>query len=195
MSIFSKLGKVGSTLLATTGPVGIAAAAAINVFLDEEDQVTQTDTVESFEAKLDGLPRETQVQVMNTYYDYLGKKVISDNNVLTNKEDNYTEQLRIMEGSDIQLQVRPNITKWMAIFVISISTIILAAHTCDVMLEDSNEFDVYLIGTLLFLPTWVIQKYFDRRSDDKALKANLLTKQHSTIGQSIRGKVIDSILK
>lgn len=195
MSMFQKLGLVGSAALASLGPLGVFASAAINVFLDDDDKVTETDTVDQVEAKFAALPEDQRAQVMDSYYTYLSEKVISDNGVATNKEDNYTEQLRIMETSDQQIMARPNITKWMAIFIIVISFIILSAHTVDVLMNSDVQFDTYLVGAMLFLPTWVIQKYFDRRSGDKITQANLLAQKPTNVPQKIGAALLNKVLQ
>lgn len=193
MSIFKKLGLDGSVALSTTGPIGMAVAAAANIFLSGEDTIRPEDSLDVVDAKLASLPEDQRARVMEAYYSYLEDKVINDNLVTVNKADNLTEQLRIMEQTDQKIQVRPEITNRMAWFVCIVSGIVALAHCYDVIWGE-GEWNEYLIGTLLFLPTWVVQKYFDRRSDDKVLKANLLSQQPLNPPKRLGSKLVEKVL-
>lgn len=193
MSFLKSLGQVGSAALATTGPLGVAAAAAINAYLSEDERVLPSDTIDDVEAKLNSLPEDKRAEVMAAYYNYLGRKVESDNSVTINQSGDLTEQLRIMEETDRRIKVRPDIANRMAWLVIAASIIVIIVHCLDVFLND-GAFDVYLIGTLMALPTWVIKKYFDRRTEDKAIKANLLSNQKIEVPKGLGAKIINKII-
>lgn len=193
MSFLNSLGKVGSAALATTGPLGIAAAAAINVFLGEDDAVTPSDSIDSLEAKLASLPEDKRAQVMQSYYNFLGRQVESDNSVIINQDSELTEQLRIMEESDKRTKVRPDITTRMSWLIIVLTSLVTIMHCIDVF-WNGNSFDVYLIGALMALPTWVIKKYFDRRTEDKAIKANLLSNQQIEAPKNLGATIINKLI-
>lgn len=190
MSFIKSLGLIGGAALSATGPIGFALAAAINLFLPDDEKVTQEDTVDIVEAKYEKLSDEDKAQVATHYYQYLTEKVKSETGLKLAESNNNLEYLLKMEETDKNVMVRPNIADRMAWFVIAMSGIILFVHAIEVLTQDA-EWSETLIGLLLFLPTWVVQKYFDRRSDDKVTKAKLLTNQEINLPERLGNKLVN----
>jgi hypothetical protein len=195
--LLGTVGKVASTAIAATGPVGLIVSSALNMFLEEDDKVTKDTPLSEVEAKYNKLSPEQQALVSTAYYDYLKSKDEYAFKTMDSVNNKDVESLRIKELADGgDGAIRPFAVKLSVISVCVVSMtycvcmFIVAIQGADAtMVLPSWE----QLSAALALQSWIIRSYFTDRSNDKANKLNAYGGHKCEPKESMLSKTIKSI--
>lgn len=166
MSLMNDLAKVvGTSALSTLGPIGGVLAAVLNNYLGDDQKVTESTPFPEVHEKFKSLSPEKQADVLMAMQQADVTKHTSDNEYKEHRID-------AIEATDrMGKSYRPQIALLMAVTVavISVSGICIVGM---VSYKNNTMPSWELISALLFLPIWVVQRYFHAEVQDGLIKAS-----------------------